>query len=109
MAESKKGFKGTKGPGFQPGKSGNAGGLSARQHQVRRELHTWLASEEVTPKFKKAYLKALESGEPAILRDCADRLLGKVKLPVELGEDTERPLLGATAAEIIAALKGSTK
>lgn len=92
--------------GFQPGKSGNPGGLSARQHEVRRQLHTWLASEAVTPHFKRAYLAALKAGEPAILRDCADRLLGKVKLPVELGDDGERPLLGMAADAILDALKG---
>lgn len=106
MVESKKGFKGTKGPGFQPGKSGNPGGLTARQAQVRRDLHTWLASEAVTPHFKQAYLAALRAGEPAILRDCADRLLGKVKLPVELGDDGERPLFGVAADAILDALKG---
>ncbi len=106
MVDGKKGFRGTRGAGFQKGESGNPGGLTVRQAQVRRDLLTWLASEGVTAKFKAAYLKALGDGEASILRDCADRLLGKVKVPVELGEDPERPLLGATKEEIIAALKG---
>lgn len=105
MAEGN-GFKGTKGPGFQKGQSGNPGGMTAQQRKVRDQLQTWLASEAVTPKFKKAYLKALEEGNPAILKDCAERLMGKVKQPVELGDDEERPLLGVAAEAIIAALKG---
>lgn len=105
MAENK-GFKGTPGPGFPKGKSGNPGGLTVQQARTRQTLLTWLASEAVTPKFKAAYLKALEAGEPAILKDCADRLLGKVKVAVELSDDDTRPLLGMAAEAIIDALKG---
>ncbi len=107
MAENSKKKRGPGRP-FPEGKSGNAGGLTKHQAQVRRDLHTWLASDVVTPTFKKSYLKALQEGDTTILRDCADRLLGKVKLPVDLGEDGDRPLFGVAADAIIDALKGKS-
>ena len=105
MAESKKGFKGTRGPGFQPGQSGNPGGLTSHQAQRRRDMLTWVSSEPVTEAFKRAYLKALKAGEAAIVKDCADRLLGKVALAVELEGGFKLPD-GLTAEQVLAIARG---
>lgn len=97
---------GVTGKGFKPGQSGNAGGLTKRQRQVRDQLLTWLCSDGVTRVGKQAYLAALKAREPAIVKDFADRVMGKVKAHVELSNDPDRPFEGWSADALIKALRG---
>jgi hypothetical protein len=72
---------------FQKGASGNPGGLTSEERQARDALRKWLAAETLE-EGKAAYRQALLDGNPAIIKDWADRLLGKVKERVAL-EDGE--------------------
>lgn len=85
----------------------NPGGFSAHERQARHVLRLWLASE-MLEKGKAAYAKALDDGNPAIIKDWADRLMGKVKERVELSEDADAPLLGGWSLnDVLKALQAS--
>ncbi len=88
----------------------NAGGQTTEQRQARDALNRWLCETPQLDAGKAAYLKLLNGTEgvppnPVIVKDFMDRVAGKVKEQVELSGDSERPLAGLSAAEIIAALK----
>lgn len=98
---SKQGSEATR---FQKGQSGNPGGITADERQARDALRKWLCTETME-EGKKAYRQALADGNPAIIKDWADRLLGKVKERVELAEDPDAPLLGGwSLTDVLVAL-----
>lgn len=97
---SKPGKQGSEATQFKKGNSGNPGGITAEERQKRDALRLWL-TEETPEKGKAAYLKALEDGNPAIIKDWADRMFGKVKEHVELSGDADAPLLNATLEQIL--------
>ena len=97
MKSSKQGSEATR---FQKGQSGNPGGLTSEERQARDALRLWLAKDTVAI-GKVAYLQALEDGNPAIIKDWADRMFGKVKEHVELSGDAEAPLLAATLEQVL--------
>lgn len=66
----------------------NAGGLSKEARLVRDGVRDWLAGGPMVEKFKEAYAALLDERNPVIVKDAADRLMGKVKETVEhKGED----------------------
>lgn len=83
----------------------NPGGMTAEQKEARAVLQLWLESEGTTAKGKAAYLKALDDGNPAIIKDWADRTLGKVKDRIEHSTDPEAGMPpGWTLADVLEAL-----
>jgi hypothetical protein len=95
---------GVTGKGFMPGQSGNPGGMTSHQAAVRRDLLTWLSSEPVTAAFKKSLLALIEEKNPTIMAAVGDRLMGKVKVHVEVSGDPEQPLAPLDTQAIIDAL-----
>ena len=82
----------------------NPGGLTAEERQARDALRKWLCVETME-EGKAAYRQALSDGNPAIIKDWADRLLGKVKERVEMSEDPDAPMLGGwSLTDVLAAL-----
>lgn len=98
--------KGIGGP--QKGEVRNPSGLSRAQAEGKRRLMVWLRSPEMEARFQRAYAAALDDGNPAVVVDCANRLMGKVKEEVELSESDERPLK-SLAIEKLLALADSLK
>lgn len=87
------------------GPSTNPSGLSKEQRAAREALRLWLESEGTTARGKAAYLKALDDGNPAIIKDWADRTMGKVKEMLELSENPDAPVLtGWTLGDVLKAL-----
>lgn len=87
---------------FQKGQSGNPGGMTAHEAESRRLLKLWLGGPETRAKFQKAYWAALDDGNPAVVVDCANRLMGKVKDELELSESEDRPLRDAAISKLLA-------
>ena len=85
----------------------NPGGTTKEERQARDALRLWLATEMVE-EGKVAYRKAISDGNPAIIKDWADRLLGKVKERVEVSDDPDAPLLGGWSLnDVLKALSAS--
>lgn len=83
----------------------NPGGMTAEQKEARAVLQLWLESEGTAERGKAAYLKALDDGNAAIIKDWADRTLGKVKERVEHSSDPDAPVLtGWTLQDVLEAL-----
>lgn len=78
---------------------------TAKERLVRRIaadfMHQQLASSEFIAAWKKSYLKALEEGNPVILRDFADRVGGKPVERVDLNVK-ERPLEALNNDDLVA-------
>jgi hypothetical protein len=87
---------------FTKGKSGNPSGLTKEQAEAKRVMALWIGSEKTRGLFQAAYTKALEDGNATIILDCANRLMGKVKDELELGESEERPLKGLAVEKLLA-------
>ncbi len=84
----------------------NPGGMTREQRQARDAMGQWLCAAPQVARLKESYLALLSEQNPLIVKDCMDRVAGKVKEQVELSGDSERPLAGLSAEDIIAALRG---
>lgn len=86
----------------------NAGGQTTEARKARDAMQLWLAGDAMQAKFREAYTKLLEEGNPIIVKDAADRYMGKVKEVVEHTGDMPRgvALTMLTRAEVLAIAKG---
>lgn len=96
--------------GFTKGQSGNPSGTTTEAQQARLVLEMRLDGPEYQDAFLVAYLEQLKEGNATILKDYADRKLGK---PVERhamtnaeGKDVYPEFSGQQLLEVIDALKG---
>ena len=84
----------------------NAGGLTPEARMVRDGMLAWIGSPEMQAAFKSSYKGLLEEQNPIITKDCAERLMGKVKDIVEHQGDAPMRLTMLTREEILAIAKG---
>ena len=81
---------------FPPGKSGNPAGMTKEQREARDAVKRILCTT-LRQKGISAYERLLDADNPLIVRDWADRVLGKVKEQVELSQDPDNPVNALTA------------
>lgn len=91
------------------GPSPNPGGQTKEQVADRALLEARLDTEEYREAFLAGYLKQLQDGNPAILKDYADRKLGKPveRLDVAHSGSVENPAKPLTTEDLIAVAKAS--
>jgi hypothetical protein len=69
----------------------NPGGLTKEQREARDLMNAALFDEPTRKAWKAGYLQALAEANPIILKDYADRTLGKPTERILHGEDPENP------------------
>lgn len=91
------------------GPSPNPGGQTAAQKAARDLLDMRLDEEEYREAFLDGYLKQLEEGNPAILKDYADRKLGKPveRLDVAHSGSVENPAKPLTTEDLLTIAKSA--
>lgn len=71
--------------GFKKGDPArNPGGLTVEEREARDILRKALAAPKFRDAWQEAYFAAIEERNPVILKDYADRVLGKAKEMVEV-------------------------
>lgn len=73
---------------IQKGETRNPGGMTKEQRAARDLFNTDLTKPARYRRFLAAYDKALDDGNPVILKDYADRVGGKVKEAIEFEDKT---------------------
>jgi hypothetical protein len=74
------------------GGSLNPGGLSSEHREVAEKLSSALRKADFQKAWKVAYLALLKDANPVIVKDYADRLMGKAKELVEVTGKDGAPL-----------------
>jgi hypothetical protein len=79
----------------------NGGGLTKEQREARDALNRWLCAAPQVAKGKAAYLAALDSGNPVIIKDWMERVAGKPKEHIELSGEVSATVEHEMKAEVV--------
>lgn len=74
------------------GLSPNPHGLSKAARATADKVRNLLSTEEFSETWRVAYLNQIKEENPLILKDYADRVLGKPKEYIQVSEDPDAPL-----------------
>lgn len=91
--------------GFKKGDPArNPGGLTVEEREARDILRKALAAPKFRDAWQDAYFAAIEERNPVILKDYADRVLGKAKEMVEVSGPEGTPVLTGVKPEVLTSL-----
>lgn len=92
-----------------PGYSGNASGGPKAKNVVKALIEKQIFSPEFAAEFVKQYDKLMKAGHPSIVKDYADRTMGRAKESGDQNEAKANPLQHYSTEELLKLLKADAQ